>query len=71
MKLAEWIIQQRLTRKKFAERARISPSLVTALCDGTVWPGRDVAARIKKLTDGAVTPDDFLQHQAPRRRKAA
>lgn len=49
-----------MKRKDFAERIGVSPSYVTALCDGTVWPGRDVAKRIRDVTEGDVTADSFL-----------
>jgi DNA-binding transcriptional regulator YdaS (Cro superfamily) len=61
MKLSEWLKGCSLTRRAFAKKVGVAPSYITALCDGTVWPGHDVAARIKAATDGEVTPDDFLR----------
>ena len=40
--------------------SRFAPSYVTALCNGTIWPGREVARRIRDVTGGDVTADSFL-----------
>lgn len=59
-KLASWLEETKTKRKDFAERIGVAPSLITMLCSGAVWPGRDVASKIRDATGGAVTPDDFL-----------
>ena len=60
-KLAAWLETADIKRKDFAERIGVAPSYVTLLCsEAPAWPGRDVAARIKEVTGGAVTADDFL-----------
>lgn len=60
-KLATWLVEANIKRKDFAERIGVAPSYVTLLCSDTpAWPGRDVASRIKEVTGGVVTADDFL-----------
>lgn len=64
-KLAQWLQQNGIRRSDFAALVDVSPSYVTLLCSGSaVWPGRDVAARIREATNGAVTADDFLPQPA-------
>jgi 3,4-dihydroxy 2-butanone 4-phosphate synthase/GTP cyclohydrolase II len=60
MQLAEWIKNSGKTRKQVASELGLSPASITALCAGTTWPGRDVAARIAELTVGQVTANDFV-----------
>jgi 3,4-dihydroxy 2-butanone 4-phosphate synthase/GTP cyclohydrolase II len=52
--------QQRLTQVEVAQRLGISQGHVSDLCNGRFWPSRGVAVRIWRLTEGAVTPNDFL-----------
>jgi len=60
MDLTSWLVEQKIKRTDFAARIDVSPSYVTALCNGSVWPGREVMERINLETAGAVTPNDFL-----------
>ncbi len=60
MKLADWLDRERMKRKDFAEKIGVNPSYVTAICAGQLWPGHDIAARIKDATGGEVMPNDFL-----------
>ena len=60
MRLADWIKKERITRRDFAGIIGVTPPYITALCDNTVWPGKDVAGRIAAATKGEVTPGDFL-----------
>lgn len=54
-----------MKRSKFAEAIGVSPAYVTLLCsEAPTWPGRDVASRIREVTDGAITADDFLPERA-------
>ena len=66
MLLSEWLAREKILRKDFAERIDVSPSLITALCDGSVWPGRDVVRRIVAATGGEVTADSFIAAVAPK-----
>lgn len=63
MNLADWLKSNRVTRVAFAARIGVSPSYVTGLCSGAYWPGREVIKRITQETNGAVTANDFLNHE--------
>lgn len=61
MKLDDWLRHEGIARKDFARRVGLSPASITALCnDPGVWISREAAERIAAVTDGAVTPNDFL-----------
>lgn len=60
MKLAEYLAVNGIKRTAFASKLGVSPGWITTLCDGTGWPSRDMAMRIREETGGAVTADDFL-----------
>jgi transcriptional regulator with XRE-family HTH domain len=60
MKLADWIQQQGMLRTEFARQLGVSGGHVSDLCNHRNWPTREVFRRIWELTDGAVTPNDFL-----------
>ena len=60
MRLADWIKREGITRRDFAGIIGVTPPYITALCDNTVWPGKDVAGRINTATKGEVTPSDFM-----------
>jgi 3,4-dihydroxy 2-butanone 4-phosphate synthase/GTP cyclohydrolase II len=60
-KLGEWLEATNTKRSAFAAAIGVSPAYVTLLCsDAPAWPGREVAAKIREATGGAVTADDFL-----------
>jgi hypothetical protein len=61
MKLADWLIERKMTRTAFAVAIGKSPSLVTLLCGGKVFPSHTVAKAIEEQTDGAVTANDFVR----------
>lgn len=61
MKLTEWLDREQIKRKDLAEAIGVTPSYITALCAGTLWPGRDIAEKIEKFTAGNVTPSDFYR----------
>ncbi len=61
MKLSDWLSRAGVSRVAFAKQLGVSPATITALCnDETPWMGRETAARVAELTDGAVTPNDFI-----------
>lgn len=66
MLLSDFLSMAGIRRNRFAERIGVAPSYITALCNGSVWPGLDVMRRIVKETSGAVGPNDFL-NQKPER----
>ncbi len=60
-RLNEWLTATNTKRTDFAKAIGVVPSYVTLLCsDKPAWPGRDIATKIRDVTEGAVTPDDFL-----------
>lgn len=60
MLLADWLTREKVSRKAFADRIGMSPPYVTGICEGAIWPSRDVAARIASETGGEVTANDFI-----------
>jgi 3,4-dihydroxy 2-butanone 4-phosphate synthase/GTP cyclohydrolase II len=61
MKLADWLIRNRISRVAFARRIGVTPGAVTQLCNNDhAWMSRDTAELIARETRGAVTPNDFL-----------
>lgn len=61
MKLSDYIAKSGIKRQDFATLIGVSQGYVTQLCQGVVWPGREVAMRIAEVTGGAVTPNDFIK----------
>jgi 3,4-dihydroxy 2-butanone 4-phosphate synthase/GTP cyclohydrolase II len=62
MKLADWLVQNRVKRVDFARSIGVSPGAVTLICRGErAWASRGTAERILAETRGAVTPNDFLE----------
>jgi len=60
MKLAEYLELKSIKRGEFAQSIGVTGGWITSLCDGSGWPSREVAERIARVTEGAVTADDFL-----------
>jgi 3,4-dihydroxy 2-butanone 4-phosphate synthase/GTP cyclohydrolase II len=68
MKLAEWLVRNRVKRGDFARRIGVTAGAVTLICreDGA-WLSRETAERVFAETQGAVTPNDFLSLDPPTR----
>jgi len=60
MKLAEYLESKSIKRGEFAALIGVTGGWITSLCDGSGWPSREVAEKIARATEGAVTADDFL-----------
>lgn len=60
MKLAEYLESKGIKRGEFAQSIGVTGGWITSLCDGSGWPSKEVAERIVRATEGAVTADDFL-----------
>lgn len=60
MKLPDYLKVRNIRRNAFAELVGLSAGRVTQLCADDAWPTRKVAERIAEVTDGAVTPNDFV-----------
>jgi 3,4-dihydroxy 2-butanone 4-phosphate synthase/GTP cyclohydrolase II len=64
MKLADWLARAGVTRVEFARRIGVSPGAVTQICrPEAAWVSRETAQRIVVETQGAVTPNDFLDER--------
>lgn len=60
MKLSEWLTENRVSRAEFARQVGVSGAAITQWCDGSIYPSREMAERIVEVTNGSVTPNDFL-----------
>jgi 3,4-dihydroxy 2-butanone 4-phosphate synthase/GTP cyclohydrolase II len=61
MNLADWIKESGMSRTAVANAVGVTPAYVTNLCSPEPhWPGRAVIIRLRALTGGAVTAEDFL-----------
>lgn len=61
MQLAQYLDRKKIKRTEFADKVGVSPATITGWCDGTFWPSRDNAKKVKAETRGQVTPNDFLE----------
>jgi DNA-binding transcriptional regulator YdaS (Cro superfamily) len=66
MKLAEWLDLpnpdgSRKRRDEFATRIDVTPQMISAYCAGTIWPSKKRMENIVRVTEGAVTPNDFVK----------
>jgi len=61
MKLAEYLESKGIKRGEFAQSIGVTGGWITALCDGSGWPSREVAEKIALATEGDVTANDFLR----------
>lgn len=68
MSLQEWLEANSLTRAEGARRLGVTRGHFTDLADGRFWPSREMMKRVMVLTNGAVTPNDFLDRVELRRR---
>lgn len=68
MKLADWLNLpnpdgSRKRRNAFADRVGVTPTMITAYCEGSTWPGKERMEAIVRETNGAVTANDFIDMQ--------
>jgi predicted transcriptional regulator len=61
--LAKWLKDNEITRADFARRCEYDPSNLTKLLDGRIKPSLEVAAKIDRLTDGAVPMAGWVESQ--------
>ena len=64
MKLVDYLLANNIRRTDFADMVGVSQSYVTQLCQGQIWPGREIVTKILEVTDGQVTPNDFVETSA-------
>lgn len=68
MKLADWLNLPnkdgtKKRRIKFASDIGVTPTMITEYCNGSIWPGKDRMREIERVTEGAVTANDFVHLQ--------
>lgn len=61
MKLADYLTSKGIKRNAFAAEIGVTPQTITGWCDGTFSPSMARATKIFELTDGDVTPNDFME----------
>lgn len=60
MTLDDYLIGTKTLETEFAARVGISQAQVNRIRRGKSWPTRDLLVRIREITGGAVTADDFM-----------
>lgn len=65
MTLRQYLALTGLTQQQFANQIRASQSAVSRYVVGLRMPKREHLLRIMEVTDGAVTPTDFLGMTLP------
>lgn len=61
MKLKQWLVENRVAQKTFAETIGVTPAYVSYLVRDMYWPSKLVLERISLATAGEVTANDFMQ----------
>jgi DNA-binding transcriptional regulator YdaS (Cro superfamily) len=61
MKLADWFDQTKREKRAFAIEIGVTPQMISAYCNGTVWPTKSRMQAIATATEGAVTANDFME----------
>ncbi len=60
MRLTDWLAREQISKAEFARRIRRTEGMITQLLNGETWVSRETARRIKNVTNGAVTANDFV-----------
>lgn len=63
MKLADWLKSQNMTHDDLARQLGCDRSSVTKWVGGRLPRNKDVLKRIRELTDGKVTANDFVSDE--------
>jgi len=61
MQLKEYRLSKKLSSKEFAERLGVDNSTLFRYETGARFPSREVLVRIKEVTKGKVTANDFVE----------
>lgn len=69
MKLDDWLNLPNLDgsrkrRDEFAFRIDVTPQMISAYCNGAVWPTKERMEAIARETRGEVTANDFIDMSA-------
>lgn len=67
MKLGEWLKQEKMTQEAFGRLIASDQGHVSDLVRGKVRPRLESVARIETVTKGAVTAQDWMDQQKPKR----
>jgi hypothetical protein len=70
LSFADWVLQSGMTQSAVAVQLKTSQGHVNDLMQNKNWPTRSMAVRILTLTNGLVTPNDFLGIEQKRIRRA-
>lgn len=66
MTLTDWRTQNnKMSMAVLAERLNVSQPTISRIEAGKQWPDRDLLQKIFDLTDGQVTPNDFVLFGVP------
>lgn len=60
MRFSEWMARERMKQIDAAHRLGLSQSYISDMVNDRCWPTREIFRRVWRLTDGEVTPNDFL-----------
>lgn len=71
MRLGVWMRLRDVGPTEMARRVAVSTSFLRKLRDGEKMPSFETAARIRRVTGGQVTLDDWLDDDAPERERSA
>ncbi len=63
MKLSDWLWQNRLTQKQFAETLGYSRNYINMICNRKVVPGPPIRRMIIKITNGKVTEEEMMERK--------
>jgi transcriptional regulator with XRE-family HTH domain len=69
MTLDEWMVANGISRAETARRLGLGRSVITDACKGRFWPSLPTMLKIVAMTNGEVTPNDFLPPGALKRRR--
>ena len=63
MRLSDYLAEEKISKAEFARQIGRSPGLITQLLSGA-WLSPETAKRIRDVTGGRVTADDFVNGAA-------
>ena len=69
MTLADFLQTENMTQSQLAARLSVSVSTVTRILNGKRGPGFELMREIANVTDGRVTPNDFVGVATASRKK--
>lgn len=61
MQLADYLIENNMTQQAFADAIGVRQSSVSKWLQGLSRPSWPVIKKIREVTDGAVSADDFIE----------